>query len=284
MAGTLFVVATPIGNLEDVSARALRVLREAGVIAAEDTRRTSHLLQRYGITTRTISFHEHNAKSKVPALISRMKLGESVALVTDAGTPGISDPGADLVRQAHIEGLAVVPVPGASAVTAALSVSGFEADSFAFLGFPPSKGSDRREWLHRLSDLAPLIPVVVFYEAPHRIAETYREVSQLFPDAEVAVCRELTKVHETVKIGQITEVGLNKSVGEFVVVLKFGQTTELTHRCDPADPATVGREFCEMTESGGLSRREAIRELSARHRLSGKEIYRLIEAGKGSAV
>src|SRR3954470_6188089 len=150
MAGTLFVVATPIGNLEDISARALRVLREVSLIAAEDTRHTGHLLQRFGLTTRTTSFHEHSDKGKAAELIERLKRGESVALVSDAGTPTISDPGIQLVRLARDAGIRVEPVPGASAAIAALSASGFSAsDGFVFLGFPPSKGGDRRAWFDR---------------------------------------------------------------------------------------------------------------------------------------
>src|SRR6476660_1473574 len=137
MAGTLFVVATPIGNLEDISARALRVLREVALIAAEDTRHTGHLLQRFGLTTRTTSFHEHSEKGKAADLVERLKAGESIALVSDAGTPTISDPGTHLVRLAREAGINVVPVPGPSAVMAALSVSGFEAPQFASFGFPP---------------------------------------------------------------------------------------------------------------------------------------------------
>lgn len=284
MAGTLFVVATPIGNLEDISARALRVLREVGVIAAEDTRRTSHLLQRYGITTRSISFHEHNAKSKIPGLISRMKSGESVAVVTDAGTPGISDPGQNLVREAHAEGIPVVPVPGPSAVTAALSASGFEGESFVFLGFPPIKGTPRKEWLERLSALAKLVPVAVFYEAPHRVTATFVEIARLFPDGDIALCRELTKVHETIIVGQSTEIAPPDSPGEYVIVLRFGETTKHDRGLPAATPSTVLLEFGDMTESRGLSRRAAIRELSARYRIPGREIYKLLESAKATGV
>ena len=284
MAGTLFVVATPIGNLEDISARALRVLREVGMIAAEDTRRTSHLLQRYGITTRSISFHEHNAKSKIPGLISRMKSGESVAVVTDAGTPGISDPGQNLVREAHAERIPVVPVPGPSAVTAALSASGFEGESFVFLGFPPSKGKRRSEWLERLSALSKLVPVAVFYEAPHRVTATFVEIARLFPDGEIALCRELTKVHETIEVGHMAKMTPPESPGEYVAVLKFGQKTDNGAAKVAASPSALLIEFGDMTEIEGLSRRAAIRELSARYRLPGREIYKLLESAKATGV
>src|SRR5262245_41660299 len=159
MPGTLFVVATPIGNLEDVSARALRVLREATLIAAEDTRRTAQLLSRYSITTPTTSLHEHNESRKTGALVERLKEGESIALVSDAGTPTISDPGQQLIRSAVDAGIRVEPIPGPSAALAALAASGLPTDTFTFLGFPPIRASDRDRWL---SDAASAGRTVVF--------------------------------------------------------------------------------------------------------------------------
>src|SRR5436190_1862936 len=166
MPGTLFVVATPIGNLEDITVRALRVLGEVAVIAAEDTRRTAHLLARHAISTPTTSLHEHNESKKTPALIARLQNGEDVALVSDAGTPTISDPGSHLIRQTIDAGLTVVPIPGPSAAMAALAVSGFPTGTFAFLGFPPVRAKDRIEWFKRLKSIG---GTVVFFEAPHRI-------------------------------------------------------------------------------------------------------------------
>ena len=180
MAGTLFVVATPIGNLDDISARALRVLSEVSLIAAEDTRRTNHLLQRFGLTTRSTSFHEHNAASKGPSLLDRLRAGESIALVSDAGTPGISDPGQELVALALDAGVQVTPIPGPSALTAALSVCGLPGDGFVFLGFPPSKGPPRNAWFDRFRAAAAVVPLVVFYEAPHRIVKTMDELGGRF--------------------------------------------------------------------------------------------------------
>src|SRR5262245_19235774 len=166
MPGTLFVVATPIGNLEDITLRALRVLREVTLIAAEDTRRTAHLLARHGISTPMISVHEHNETRKSSALISRLRQGESIALVSDAGTPTVSDPGAHLVRAAIDSGMKVEPIPGPSAVTAAMAASGLSTDSFTFWGFPPSRSKARRQWLERVREVG---GVAVFFEAPHRI-------------------------------------------------------------------------------------------------------------------
>src|SRR3954454_10043915 len=150
MPGTLFVVATPIGNLEDITVRALRVLREVAVIAAEDTRRTAHLLARHGIATPTTSLHEHNETTKSAAVVDRLRRGDDVALVSDAGTPTVSDPGTELIQASITAGIRVEPVPGPSAVLAALTASGFETDSFAFLGFPPIKSNDRKRWFEKL--------------------------------------------------------------------------------------------------------------------------------------
>src|SRR5437763_10120720 len=166
MPGTLFVVATPIGNFEDITVRALRTLREVAVIAAEDTRRTQHLLARHGIATPTTSLHEHNEAGKSPSLIARLEQGESIALVSDAGTPTVSDPGGLLIRTAIDAGIRVEPIPGPSAILAALAASGLQAESFTFLGFPPIRSKDRKSWFERLQVAG---GIVVFFEAPHRI-------------------------------------------------------------------------------------------------------------------
>src|SRR5262245_25476371 len=176
MAGTLFVVATPIGHLEDISARALRVLREVALVAAEDTRRTGNLLRHFGIPTRLISLHRHNEGQRVAALVERLARGDSVALVSDAGTPGIADPGAAVVRQARAAGIRVEPIPGPSAVAAAISVAGLEDSRFVFLGFPPTRSKDRKRWFEDLQTLRRHAPVV-FFEAPHRIRETIAELA-----------------------------------------------------------------------------------------------------------
>src|SRR4051794_21451635 len=175
MPGTLYVVATPIGNLEDVTLRALRVLREVSVIAAEDPRRTARLLQHYSISTRTTSLHEHNERSKSAALIARLLAGDSVALVSDAGTPVISDPGCHLVAEAHQKGIRVEPIPGPNAAIAALSAAGFGKKEFIFAGFPPYRSNARNTWLQRFADDP---RVVILYEAPHRVRETLESLLQ----------------------------------------------------------------------------------------------------------
>jgi 16S rRNA (cytidine1402-2'-O)-methyltransferase len=195
MTGTLFVVATPIGNLEDITARALRVLREVAVIACEDTRRTRALLTHFDIHTPTVSYYEHNKLTRGPQILRQLAEGKSVALVTDAGTPGISDPGFLLVREARAAGVPVVPVPGPAAVVAALSAAGVPADRFVFDGFPPVKPGRR---VNRLTALRDLETTIVLYESPHRILATLQAIGEVFGEREVVVARELTKQFEEI--------------------------------------------------------------------------------------
>src|SRR5205814_1460912 len=218
--GTLFVVATPIGNLEDVSARALRVLREVDLIACEDTRRTRALLAHFDIHTPTLSYYEHNKLARGPQLLRMLADGRSVALVTDAGTPAVSDPGFLLVREARASGIPVVPVPGPSAVVAALSAAGIPADRFVFDGFPPVKPGRRA---NRLKALRELETTVVLYESPHRVRATLEAIGQVFGAAEIVVARELTKQFEEV-VSAAPSAHLERLArapvrGEFVLVI-----------------------------------------------------------------
>jgi len=201
--GTLFLVATPIGNLEDVSARALRVLREVDLVAAEDTRHTRRLLQHFGIEARVVSLHEHNERARATSLVERVRGGESVALVTDAGSPGIADPGFPVVRAAVAEGVRVESIPGPSAVIAALQVSGLPTDAFLFAGFLPPRGAARRR---RLEELSRLRETVVVFESPHRIEACLADLEAVWAQRPIALVRELTKVHELVLRGTPREV------------------------------------------------------------------------------
>ena len=282
MPGTLFVVATPIGNLEDVSARALRILREATLIAAEDTRRTAQLLSRFSITTPTTSLHEHNEARKTTALIERLKAGESIALVSDAGTPTISDPGAQLIRRAIDAGIRIEPIPGPSAALAALAVSGLPTDKFTFLGFPPTRSSDRERWLTEVRSAG---RTVVFFEAPHRIRQTLQELVGSVGDCYVVLGRELTKVHEELVRGPISGVlqTLREPRGEYTVVLDVGRLTELQGPDVPGD-AQIESEFREMTELDGLTRRAAIAALAKRYRIQAREVYASIERARNSVT
>lgn len=219
--GVLFLVATPIGNLEDASPRALRVLGEADVVAAEDTRRTRRLLDHFGIEARVESLFEHNERSRIPALLRRLQSGQKVAVVTDAGSPGISDPGFPLVRAAVADGVRVESVPGPSAVIAALQVSGLPTDAFTFAGFlPPKPGARRR----RLEELAERRETVVAFESPHRIDACLADLEAVWGERRIALARELTKVYEEVLRGTAREVRSALTVerrrGEMVLVLE----------------------------------------------------------------
>jgi 16S rRNA (cytidine1402-2'-O)-methyltransferase len=268
MAGTLFVVATPIGNLDDITLRALKVLRDVSVIAAEDTRRTAHLLARHAIATSTTSLHEHNEARKSASLIARLERGEDVAVVSDAGTPTISDPGGRLIRDAIAAGIRVEPIPGASAVLAALSAAGLGTDEFAFLGFPPNRSKDRKLWFERVR----CVPgAAVFFEAPHRIRTTLSTLMETVGDHPVVVARELTKVHEELVRGQISEVlaRLGQPRGEYTVVVEIGYKTE-NERLD------IG----VMTNNESSSRRETISAIARTLGLSANEVYAALETLK----
>ena len=226
MAGKLFVVATPIGNLEDITLRAIRVLKEADIIAAEDTRRTRKLLNHFGVKTPLTSYHEHNELKKGAELAKMMLLGKSVALVSDAGTPSISDPGYRLVRGAINEGIPVMSVPGPSALVSALSISGLEISEFTFLGFLPSKASQRRNALEGLKKKE---ATYATYESPRRLRKTLLDIYDILGDVEVVVAREMTKLHEEVLRGKASEL-INRFEASGVkgeIVLIFRTVTKL---------------------------------------------------------
>jgi 16S rRNA (cytidine1402-2'-O)-methyltransferase len=278
MRGTLFVVATPIGNLEDVTHRAIRVLGTADVIAAEDTRRTATLLDRYDIHTPTTSFHEHNEHQRLPALLARLAGGGKVALVSDAGTPGISDPGFRLIRAAVEQEARIEVIPGPSAVLAALVASGFPTSSFSFLGFPPVRSLARRTWLKQL---AAEPRTTVFFEAPHRIRRTLEELREQIVDRPVAIARELTKVHEEVLRGSVPDVldRLSHPRGEITVVVAPAPEPAVIPDAVPSD-LQLWTEFCQLTEGERLNRRDAVGGLARTHRLSARTVYSSIERAK----
>jgi 16S rRNA (cytidine1402-2'-O)-methyltransferase len=266
MPGTLFVVATPIGNLEDITVRALRILREVALIAAEDTRRTAHLLARHGITTPTTSLHEHNEAKKTATILSRLERGEDVALVSDAGTPAVADPGAHLVRAAADAGFRVEPIPGPSAVMAAIATSGLSTDSFTFLGFPPTRLKDRKNWFDSLRKAG---GVAVFFEAPHRLLSTLGELQASLGDCYVSVGRELTKIHEQLVKGPISKVveRIGEPRGEFTVVVEIGRVTEMA--------------VAEDTELTG-SRRQLMAAVAKAHGVTANQLYQALEVAKKS--
>jgi len=219
--GKLYVVATPIGNLEDITLRALRVLREVDLIAAEDTRHTRKLLDRYKIKKRMVSYHEHNERERAERIIEDLKSGMKVALVSDSGTPAISDPGYVLIRRCVEEGIEVIPIPGPSALLAALSVSGLPVHRFIFEGFLPHKSGKRR---NRLRQLAGEEGTIIFYESPHRLLKTLSDILEILGNRRVVIARELTKVHEEIFRGSIEEAlerfGEGECRGEFTILVE----------------------------------------------------------------
>jgi 16S rRNA (cytidine1402-2'-O)-methyltransferase len=277
MSGILYVVATPIGNLEDVTLRALRVLREVSLIAAEDTRRTSRLLQHYSISTPTTSLHEHNEYARTPYLIDRLQEGASIAVVSDAGTPGISDPGGRLVSAAHAAGVTVVPVPGPSAVAALVSVAGGSREGFVFAGFPPARSNSRKRWLQAFvgepRDL-------ILYEAPHRIAGLLEDLKEVLGDRMVAIGRELTKLHETLAVRPISDWlrTLPVEQGEFVLLIQPAQAMAQQE----ANDLELAASFRDFSADSSISRREAIRATAERFSVSTRRVFAAIEATKNS--
>src|SRR5262249_11688790 len=222
------------------------------------------------------SLHEHNESTKAASIVDRLRRGEDVALVSDAGTPTVSDPGSRLIRAAIDAGMRVEPIPGPSAVLAALTASGFEADSFTFLGFPPTKANDRKLWFERLTRVG---GIVVFFEAPHRIVETLGDLRRAAGDCRVSIGRELTKAHEIIVRGQISHVVklLTDIRGEFTIVVDVPPEVRVA-----SEPSDIVAEFGEMTTNNGLTRRKAIGALARRHGLAPNDVYALIEAAKKS--
>ena len=271
MTGPLYLVATPIGNLEDITHRAVRILREVDLVACEDTRHTRKLLDHYGISKPVISCHEHNEAARAEELAAKMLAGASVALVSDAGMPLISDPGYRVVAAAIRAGVPVVPVPGPSAVVAALAASGLATDSFYFGGFLPAKSGQRARTLEALREHP---HTLVFYEAPHRIVETLEDVERVLGPRQVVIARELTKVHEEFLRGAVGEVRATLEARSPVK----GEITLLIGKAEqpPSDPATIVEAVaaCERT---GMSRMEAIKEVAKRRGLAKREVYKQMQ-------
>jgi 16S rRNA (cytidine1402-2'-O)-methyltransferase len=270
MAGILYVIATPIGNLEDITLRALAILKQVDLIAAEDTRHTRILLAHYQIQTPLTSYHEHNEQSRAPLLIERLQRGENLALVTDAGTPAISDPGYRLIAGAIGAGIRIVPVPGPSALLAALSASGMPIDRFVFEGFLPNKRSDRQKKLESLRDEP---RTLVFYEAPHRLHESLADMRRIFGEREIAVGRELTKLHEEFVRGSLDDVNLELSGRE----LK-GEITIVARGASGRKEAPSAEQLCsdiDRLAKEGAGIKQIAETLGARYGLPKRQVYRL---------
>ena len=274
MAGTLFLVATPIGNLEDITLRALRVLREAALIACEDTRQTHKLLDHYAIPTAMVSYHEHNETERAAELLEKLLAGASIALVSDAGTPLVSDPGYRLVRKAVENGVRVEPVPGPSASLAALSASGLPTDAFHFAGFLPARSAQRRKVLQRLKEEP---ATLIFYEAPHRILETLEDIEAVLGPRQVVLARELTKIHEEFLRGTPAELRAARLPLKGELTVLVGKASEAASGLSDAPPipeAVAGRI------GQGMDRMDAIKAVARERGLSKREVYRLLEAGR----
>jgi len=266
MAGTLYLVATPIGNLEDITHRALRVLREVDLVACEDTRRTRRLLNHFGIKTKTISYHEHNERERAEQLSKLLKSGRNVAIVSDAGTPLISDPGFRIVQIAIERGLLVVPIPGATAFVAALVASGLPSDQFFFAGFLPARANARQA---KLEELRSIPSTLVFYEAPHRIALTLPAALDVLGNRPAAVARELTKVHEEIVRGSLEELAQHfsraaRARGEMVLIIGGAAGESAVAAIESADEKeTASLRFVERVvelESGGLNQKVGLKK------------------------
>lgn len=272
--GRLYLSATPVGNLEDVTLRVLRVLKEVSVVAAEDTRTTRKLFARYGIDTPLISYHDHNEESRAEMILDRLLVGDDVALVTDAGTPGLADPGYILVREAIRAGVTVVPLPGATALIPALVASGLPPHPFYFGAFLPRRRAERRAAIAALADLK---ATLVFYEAPHRLVATLRDLAEALPGRRGVVARELTKVHETFHRGLLDELVLHfereTPRGECVILVE-GQA-------DRGDPSPERPSEEKLRQSllaaidRGLTKKEAVKEVAAFFGIDRRSVYRV---------
>jgi 16S rRNA (cytidine1402-2'-O)-methyltransferase len=266
MKGTLYIVSTPIGNLEDITLRALRVLKEVDLIAAEDTRHSSKLLNHYGISKPLISYWGEKEKVKSEEVLAKLHEGQAVALISDAGTPGISDPGSVLIEKAVAEGISVVSVPGPSALVAAISLSGLPIKEFTFVGFLPPKKSQRRKILDELSMEK---RTLVFYEAPHRILETLEDMSELFGERNAALVREITKVYEEVLRGSLAEIlpalHANTIAGEYVIIVEGRRRTEASYEDALSEVKALMKK--------GKGRKEAVKMVSGQYGLSKNELY-----------
>jgi 16S rRNA (cytidine1402-2'-O)-methyltransferase len=271
-AGVLYVVGTPIGNLEDMTFRAVRILQTVDAIAAEDTRHTGKLLQHFQIKTPQISCHQHNIQSRLPVLLERLHAGQKLALVTDAGMPGISDPGYELVQACVAGGIVVVPIPGPTAAITALSASGLPTDRFCFEGFFPVKGAERRE---RLAALQPETRTMILYEAPHRLRQTLKDLAEtLGIDRSIVVSRELTKRYETFWRGTLAEAIAHFAAedprGEFTLVIAGATITPIS----PPTQDEVQEAIQQLLEQG-MPRSQASKEVAKMLNLPRREVYQL---------
>jgi 16S rRNA (cytidine1402-2'-O)-methyltransferase len=281
MPGTLHVVATPIGNLDDITLRALRVLREVALIAAEDTRHSRKLLTHHGIHTPLVSYHEHNRRSRLPMLLDRLQAGQDVAVITDAGTPGVSDPGVDLVAGAISVGIAINPLPGPSAPVTAAMASGFPMVPLTFLGFAPHRSKDRIQWFR---DAVQVSGTVCLFEAPTRIHDAIGQLAKLDGQRPIVIAREMTKLHQELIRGKTAELNEARVMarGEFTLVL--GPAEKVDEPRDVPSDAEVADLYRTFVEEAGMTRRAAITATARASARSSRDVYAAIERAKAAAT
>lgn len=274
-AGTLYICGTPIGNLEDMTFRAVRILREAAVIAAEDTRHTRKLLTHFDIHTPLISYHEHNKASIGPILVERLLAGETIAVVSDAGMPGISDPGAELVAMAIAAGITVVPVPGANAALCGLVASGLDTRIFSFIGFPPKTAKKRRELFHRLAEHE---HTLIFYESPHRLKATLSELAKSLGNRQAVVARELTKKFEEFIRGDLASLQahftINDPRGECTILVE-GKLSQATDSTAEQDLPSLSEAVTALI-TDGMNKKDAIRKVASQRGVSKRDVYNAV--------
>jgi 16S rRNA (cytidine1402-2'-O)-methyltransferase len=279
MSGKLYLVATPIGNLEDITKRALRILAEVDIIACEDTRHTGVLLKHYGIKSKLVSYHEHNERERAEELAKLLETGASIALVSDAGTPGISDPGFRLVNLAHDRGAEVIPIPGATAFVAALIASGLATDQFFFGGFLPARASQRRA---RFEEVRLIPATLVFFEAPHRIASALKDASEVLGEREAVVARELTKLHEEIVRGRLSALANKFDSAETSargeMVLLIDRTVIIDESSQ--QPVLDITSRVALLESEGMDQRAAMKKAARELGLTRAEAYRRLTAAR----
>ncbi len=276
--GILYIVATPIGNLEDITLRAIRILKEVDLIACEDTRHTAKLLQHYGIATPRESYHEHNERQKAPRVLAMLREGRRIALVSDAGTPLVSDPGYRLVSECRKESIQVRAVPGASAAVAALSASGLATDTWLFAGYPPARTGARREWLR---ELAPIQATLVFYEAPHRLLTSLRDMVLILGPRRACLARELTKLHEEWVGGTLSEIldtmaNRSRIQGEITVIVDRGAAGAFVS----SHPESIAAHLEQLMAATRLSQKDALKEVARERGIPRRKAYQQLLAEK----
>ncbi len=275
----LFLVATPIGNLEDITLRALRVLKEADLIACEDTRHSRRLLDHFGISNRTISYHDHNERERAAELTGRLLRGENIAVISDAGMPGISDPAYRIVTAAIERGISVVPVPGATALISGLVASGLPTDAFLFLGFIPAKRQARREKFESVRERR---ETLVAYEAPHRLRETLIEAREVFGDRRAALARELTKLHEQFMRGRLSEICAEleraEPRGEMTLVIAGNSGDNFAIAPSGEENVPLREQLTHLMMMQRISRNDALKQLAKRRGMTKRDLYRLMLA------